>query len=69
MSSSLDHIGVLTKTVEDAVVLMTVLSGQDAKDATSISFTPQEAKERTAALARKDLRNRRIAVPKQFFDE
>jgi len=69
MSSSLDHIWTLTKTVEDAVLLMSTLSGQDPKDATTIPFTSQEAQDRKAALQWKDLRNRRIAVPKQFFDE
>lgn len=69
MASSLDHVWVLTKTVEDAVLLMSMLSWEDPKDATSIPFTVQEAKDRKEALLRKDLHNRKIAVPKQFFDE
>jgi len=55
MASSLDHIGVLTKTVEDAVILMNAVSGQDVHDATSIPFTTQEAQARQDALLRKDL--------------
>jgi Asp-tRNA(Asn)/Glu-tRNA(Gln) amidotransferase A subunit family amidase len=55
MASSLDHIGVLTKTVEDAVILMDSVSGQDIHDATSIPYTIQEAQARQDALARKDL--------------
>ncbi len=39
MASSLDHIGVLTKSVEDATILMSHLSGQDQHDATTIPFT------------------------------
>jgi aspartyl-tRNA(Asn)/glutamyl-tRNA(Gln) amidotransferase subunit A len=69
MASSLDHIGVLTKTVEDAVILMSAVSGQDDHDATSIPFTEEEQQSRNDALSRSDLNNKKIAVPKQFFNE
>lgn len=36
MSSSLDHIGPLTRTVEDSAVMLQVLSGHDAKDPGSL---------------------------------
>lgn len=55
MASSLDHIGVLTKTVEDAVILMTSVSGEDPYDATSIDFTDKEKSARQAALSWQDL--------------
>lgn len=69
MASSLDHIGVLTKTVEDAVILMTAVSGQDEHDATSIPFTAEEQQSRNDALSRSDLNDKKIAVPKQFFND
>jgi aspartyl-tRNA(Asn)/glutamyl-tRNA(Gln) amidotransferase subunit A len=69
MASSLDHIGVLTKTVEDAVLLMTTVSGEDSHDATSISFTDEEKNAWNASLLRNDLQGKKIAVPKQFFAE
>ena len=36
-ASSLDQIGPITRTVEDAAFLMNIISGQDSKDATSVS--------------------------------
>ena len=69
MASSLDHIGVLTQTVEDAVLLMSHLSGQDPHDATTIPFTDAEKTARTAVLDRTDLKGKKIAVPQQFFEK
>jgi aspartyl-tRNA(Asn)/glutamyl-tRNA(Gln) amidotransferase subunit A len=69
MASSLDHIGVFTKTVEDAVMLMSAVSGQDVHDATTIPFTPQEAKAWQDALARTDCQGKKIAIPEQFFGD
>jgi len=55
--------------VEDAVILMSAVSGQDDHDATSIPFTAEEQQSRNDALTRTDLNNKKIAVPKQFFNE
>jgi len=38
MASSLDQIGPMTKTVEDAEILFKVIAGYDEKDSTSLSF-------------------------------
>lgn len=69
MASSLDHIGVFTKTVEDAVILMSAVSGQDVHDATTIPFTAQEAQARQEALTRTDCKGKKIAIPEQFFGD
>lgn len=69
MASSLDHIGVLTKTVEDAVILMSHMSGKDDHDVTTIPFTAEEQESRQRALKRDNLRGKHIAVPQQFFGE
>ncbi len=41
-ASSLDQIGVLAKTMEDAVLVMRVIAGKDAHDATSVSLKVHE---------------------------
>jgi aspartyl-tRNA(Asn)/glutamyl-tRNA(Gln) amidotransferase subunit A len=69
MASSLDHIGVFSKTVEDTVILLSAVSGQDPHDATSIPFTLEEAQAWKAALDRKDCAGKKIAIPEQFFDD
>lgn len=68
MASSLDHIGVLTKTIDDAVLLLEQVSGQDPHDATTIPFTEQERSAWHEALTWTDLKGKKIAVPQQFFD-
>lgn len=62
MASSLDQIGPMTKTVEDAAMLFDVIRGQDGLDQTSqdIDFA-FEAKQSLAGL--------RIGVPKQAWGE
>jgi aspartyl-tRNA(Asn)/glutamyl-tRNA(Gln) amidotransferase subunit A len=41
LSWSLDHVGVLTRTVEDAAVLLAILAGPDPSDPTSLKRPPQ----------------------------
>lgn len=55
LGSSLDQIGPLTKTLDDAMILHETISGIDAKDATTIPDTLFPKKETTASL--------RIGVP------
>ncbi|NLB91704.1 MAG: Asp-tRNA(Asn)/Glu-tRNA(Gln) amidotransferase subunit GatA [Clostridiales bacterium] len=61
-ASSLDQVGTLTKTVEDAAMVMDVLQGKDPKDATSVSV----AIDYTGALG-KPAKNKCIGIPKEFF--
>ncbi len=61
-SSSLDQIGPLTRTVEDAALAYDALAGYDPMDATSID-RPVET---TADALRTDLRGVRIGIVKEF---
>ncbi|MDP3947137.1 MAG: Asp-tRNA(Asn)/Glu-tRNA(Gln) amidotransferase subunit GatA [bacterium] len=61
MSSSLDQIGPLAKTVEDVALLYDVIKGYDPHDATSV-----KAKEEPA-LAEGELRRIRIGLPEEYF--
>ena len=63
--SSFDQIGPITKTVEDAAILLNVISGHDPKDSTS---SPEKVPDFTQALKR-DVRDLRIGLPKEYFIE
>jgi len=59
MASSLDQIGPITKTVEDARIVFSVIKGKDPLDSTSVDHQPS-----TFNL---QLSNLRIGVPKEYF--
>ncbi|MFA6492937.1 MAG: Asp-tRNA(Asn)/Glu-tRNA(Gln) amidotransferase subunit GatA [Patescibacteria group bacterium] len=61
MASSLDQIGPMAKTVEDAEILYDVIRGHDVKDSTSLK---EEIKKEKINL--KDLK---IGIPKEYFAE
>ncbi len=63
--SSFDQIGPITKTVEDAAILMNVISGHDPKDSTS---APQPVPDFTQALTR-GVKGLKIGLPKEYFIE
>lgn len=60
-ASSLDQIGPITKTVEDARIVFEAISGKDEKDSTSVELQFSGCR-----LSVKDLR---IGVPKEYFVE
>lgn len=62
-ASSLDQIGPITKDVEDAAILLSIIAGKDEKDSTSIDIPK---KDYTKSLKR-DIKGLKIAVPKEFF--
>lgn len=62
-ASSLDQAGPITKSAEDAALMLNVMSGLDKKDSTSIE-RPEE--DFTASL-NQPLKGLRIGVPKQHF--
>ncbi len=64
-ASSLDQIGSITKTVEDAAYLMNVISGQDAKDATSARVPVPDFME----CLNRDVKGLRAGLPKEYFVE
>ncbi len=64
-ASSLDQIGPMTRTVEDAALLLNVISGHDPLDSTSAEV---EVPDFVAGLDR-DLRGLRVGIPKEYFAE
>ncbi len=67
MASSLDQVGVFTKTVEDAVILLDSIAWYDDKDATSVKR--DDFKKWYEVLKLENLKGFKIAVPKQFFED
>lgn len=64
-ASSLDQIGPLTRTVEDAALTLNVICGRDEMDATSADLPVPDF---TGALTG-DVRGLRIGLPKEYFTE
>ena len=64
-ASSLDQIGPLTRTVEDAALVMNAIAGHDANDSTSI---PRPAVDYTDGLTA-GVRGLRIGVVREYFGE
>jgi aspartyl-tRNA(Asn)/glutamyl-tRNA(Gln) amidotransferase subunit A len=62
-ASSLDQIGVLTKTVEDAAIVLNELCGHDVFDSTTVD---REVPDYTRNL-QDSIKGTRIGVPKEFF--
>ena len=65
MASSLDTIGVISKTVEDAAIALEIMAGQDSRDATSGSAPVEKYSENL----RTDLKGLKIGIPKEYFIE
>ncbi len=63
MASSLDQIGPLANTVEDAAHVLHAIAGRDPMDATSADIPVPDY----AAEMKKDIKGLRVAVPKEFF--
>lgn len=64
-ASSLDQIGPITRTVEDAAMVYQMLAKHDDLDSTSCSSETLSASE----LLQKDVSKMRIALPRSFFEE
>jgi len=64
-ASSLDQAGVLTRTAEDAALLLEAMAGFDPRDSTSADVpVPEYAQQLDTPIEGK-----RIGVPKEFFDD
>jgi len=64
-ASSLDQGGVLTRTAEDAALMMNTMSGHDHRDSTSLNVeVPNYSEE-----IEKDISGLKIGLPKEFFDQ
>lgn len=64
-ASSLDQIGPITKDIKDSAILMSVISGFDPGDSTSINI---DVPDYTKSLG-KDIKGLKIATPKEYFIE
>ena len=62
-ASSLDQIGPITKTPEDARIVFDIIKGKDEFDSTSI------AEKRDGQIQEIDIKNLKIGVPKEYFVE
>ncbi len=63
-ASSLDQAGVITRSTEDAALLMEIISGHDPKDSTS---SPQAVPAWRESLGKLNLKGLRIGLPKEYF--
>ena len=63
-ASSLDQIGPITKTVEDAKIVLNAIRGRDEMDSTSVEINPASAK---TTAGQSKIQNLRIGVPKEYF--
>jgi len=62
---SLDHVGPITKTVEDAAIILSAIAGPDPNDPTASSgAVPDYRKEIRAANG---IRGLRLGIPRQYF--
>jgi aspartyl-tRNA(Asn)/glutamyl-tRNA(Gln) amidotransferase subunit A len=64
MASSLDVVGPLARTVDDAALVLDVIAGQDDLDSTTI-----ERDERSYTDLSGDLRGKKIGILKEYMDE
>ncbi len=64
MASSLDTVGPMAKSVADVALLMEIMAGQDALDATTVPVTvPKYTQEITQSI-----KGLKIGVPKEYFE-
>jgi aspartyl-tRNA(Asn)/glutamyl-tRNA(Gln) amidotransferase subunit A len=71
-ASSLDQAGVLARSAEDCALLLSAMSGHDARDATSAERPPQGyaaalAQPLAGTSATRPLQGLRIGLPREFF--
>ena len=64
-ASSLDQIGPLTKSVEDAALLLEVIAGSEAKDSTCLD----EPVPKYSEFVGQDIKGLKVGLPKEYFAE
>ncbi|MDP2912122.1 MAG: Asp-tRNA(Asn)/Glu-tRNA(Gln) amidotransferase subunit GatA, partial [Candidatus Omnitrophota bacterium] len=64
-ASSLDQIGPITKDVEDAALLLKIISGHDEMDSTSANIPVPDY----CRAIKKDIKGLKIGIPKEYFIE
>ncbi len=65
LSWSLDHVGPITRTVEDNALMLNVLAGHDPEDLYSVDLPEEDF----ARDLRRGVRRARIGVPRGFYSE
>lgn len=65
MASSFDQVGPITKTVEDAAIVLSRIAGRDLKDATSAKSGGKLYEDYLTG----DIRGMKIGVPKEYFGD
>ncbi len=65
MASSLDQIGPITKTVEDAKIVFEAISGKDPLDATSVDLNSKIKNQNVKSQFK--IQNLRIGIPTEYF--
>lgn len=68
MASSFDTVGPMAKSAEDIAILMEVMAGQDARDATTV---PDEVPSYTDAIKKskkQKIKKLRVGIPKEYFE-
>lgn len=65
MASSLDIIGPLTKTTEDAAIILEIIAGDDKKDST----TPPKPIPNYTKNLKENIKGLKIGLPKEYFTE
>ncbi|OGD56243.1 hypothetical protein A2V71_02880 [Candidatus Berkelbacteria bacterium RBG_13_40_8] len=70
MASSLDQIGPMTKTAEDAAMLYGIISGYDEHDSTSVLNPKSEIRNpKQIPNSKFEIQNIKIGIPKEYFQE
>lgn len=64
-ASSLDQVGPLTKSVEDAAILLNVIAGKDEKDTTSADIPKKDY----IKSIKDDIKGKKIGVPTEFISD
>ncbi|HAH05102.1 MAG TPA: Asp-tRNA(Asn)/Glu-tRNA(Gln) amidotransferase GatCAB subunit A [Elusimicrobia bacterium] len=62
-ASSLDQVGPLARTVEDAALALSVIAGQDERDSTCLPSPPRDF----AALSRGDIQGLKVGLPREYL--
>lgn len=65
MASSLDQIGPIATSVEDAAIVLSAIAGEDALDATSAKSSGK----RYESFLTGDIRGKKIGIPKEYFPD
>jgi aspartyl-tRNA(Asn)/glutamyl-tRNA(Gln) amidotransferase subunit A len=64
MASSLDQIGPIAKTAEDAEIIFDVIRGKDEMDSTTVELMSQKVRKSESRL---DIKKLKIGLPKEYF--